>query len=156
MCYLHTYDSLVHQIRGVFEVILVVWSIIYLGIAAKETTFNEKDVYMQSMALCPSRIMFLLACFLMLFTVPLRLTCQAPAENSLAILIMYMIPMYCLFFCLEFPLTSLRTWFVSRSKLFPPLPCILSIYFVQSIFVLAGCLVQPKVQLLPTASSIRS
>ena len=24
MCYLHTYDSLAHQIRGVFEVILVV------------------------------------------------------------------------------------------------------------------------------------
>ena len=46
MCYLHTYDSLVHRIRGVFEVILVVWSIIYLGIAAKETTFNEKDVYL--------------------------------------------------------------------------------------------------------------
>ena len=105
-CYLHTYDSLVHQIRGVFEVILVVWSIIYLGIAAKETTFNEKDVYMQSMALCPSRIMFLLACFLMLFTVPLRLTCQAPAENSLAILIMYMIPMYCLFFCRGFKITG--------------------------------------------------
>lgn len=106
MCYLHTYDSLAHQIRGVFEVILVVWSIIYLGIAAKETTFNERDVYMQSMALCPSRIMFLLACFLMLFTVPLRLTCQAPAENSLAILIMYMIPMYCLFFCRGFKITG--------------------------------------------------
>ena len=106
MCYLHTYDSLAHQIRGVFEVILVVWSIIYLGIAAKETTFNEKDVYMQSMALCPSRIMFLLACFFMLFTVPLRLTCQAPAENSVAILIMYMIPMYCLFFCRGFKITG--------------------------------------------------
>ena len=40
MCYLHTYDTLVHQIRGCFEIILVVWSIIYLGIAAKETTIQ--------------------------------------------------------------------------------------------------------------------
>ena len=106
MCYLHTYDTLIHQIRGVVEIILVLWSIIYLSIAAYETTFNEKDVYMESMCLCPSRIIFLLACFLMLFTVPLRLACQAVLENSLAILIMYMIPFYCLFFCRGFKITG--------------------------------------------------
>ena len=106
MCYLHTYDTLVHQIRGCFEIILVLWSIVYLGIAAKETTFNTRKIYLQSMALCPSRVLFLLACFLMLFTVPLRLTCQATTENSLAILIMYMIPMYCLFFCRGFKITG--------------------------------------------------
>ena len=106
MCYLHTYDTLVHQIRGCFEIILVLWSIVYIGIAAKETTFNTRKIYLQSMALCPSRVLFLLACFLMLFTVPLRLTCQATTENSLAILIMSIIPMYCLFFCRGFKITG--------------------------------------------------
>ena len=90
MCYLHTYDTLVHQARGMIEVALIIWSIAYIGIAAKEATFNPREIYIQSMSLCPSRILFLLACILMQFTVPLRLTCMAPQENSLAIIIMYL------------------------------------------------------------------
>ena len=106
MCYLHVYDTPIHKVRGVVEVALIIWSLIYLGIAAKETTFNTRKVYLQSMALCPSRIMFLLACFLMQFTVPLRLTCHPIAENNLAIFIMYLIPLYALFFCRGFKTTG--------------------------------------------------
>ena len=106
MCYLHTYDTIIDMIRGCIEILLVIWSLIYLGIAAKETTYNERKIYMQSMKLCPSRVLFLLACILMQFTVPLRLTCQATQENSLAILIMYLIPFYSLFFCRGFKTTG--------------------------------------------------
>ena len=106
MCYLHTYDTIKDKVRGCIEALLVLWSIVYLGIAAKETTFNTRKIYLQSMALCPSRVLFLLSCFLMLFTVPLRLACESPLENQLAILIMYMIPMYCLFFCRGFKTTG--------------------------------------------------
>ena len=106
MCYLHTYDTIADIARGCIEIVLVFWSLIYLGIATKETTFNERRIYIQSMKLCPSRVLFLLACILMQFTVPLRLTCRATEENSLAILIMYLIPMYCLFFCRGFKTTG--------------------------------------------------
>ena len=115
MCYLHTYDTPFHQFRGFCEIVQVVWSIVYLGIAARETTFNTREIYMQSMTLCPSRVLFLLACFLVLFTVPLRLTCQATVENSLAILIMYMVPMYCLFFCRGFKITGPFVTMIYRS-----------------------------------------
>ena len=60
MCYLHTYDGIKQQARGILELLLVVWSLIYLGIAAKEATFNERKIYLQTMGLCPSRVMFLL------------------------------------------------------------------------------------------------
>ena len=106
MCYLHTYDTIAHQARGMIEVVLIIWSIAYLGIAAKEATFNPREIYIQSMSLCPSRILFLLACILMQFTVQLRLTCMAPQENSLAIIIMYLIPFYFLFFCRGFKTTG--------------------------------------------------
>jgi hypothetical protein len=106
MCYLHTYDTIPHKARGCIEIVLVLWSLVYLGIAAKETTFNDRKTYIQSMKLCPSRVLFLLACILMQFTVPLRLACRAVEENSFAILIMYMIPMYLLFFCRGFKTTG--------------------------------------------------
>ena len=106
MCYLHIYDTITDKIRGALEVVLVIWSLVNLGIAAKESTFNERDIYIQTMSLCPSRVLFLLACFLMQFTVPLRFACQPTTENSLAILIMFIIPFYCLFFCRGFKTTG--------------------------------------------------
>ena len=106
MCYLHTYETIADIARGCFEIVLVIWSLIYLGIAAKETTFNKRSIYIESMKLCPSRVLFLLACILMQFTVPLRLTCRAIEENTIAVLIMCLIPMYCLFFCRGFKSTG--------------------------------------------------
>ena len=43
------------QIRVICEIVLVVWSLLYLIKAAREATFLERKVYIQSMALCPSR-----------------------------------------------------------------------------------------------------
>ena len=60
ICYLHTYDTLVRQLRGICEVIMVLWSIVYLGIAVREFTFLPFKIFMQNMALCPARVGFLL------------------------------------------------------------------------------------------------
>ena len=40
-CYLHTYHAL--QVRGILEIVLVIWSVIYLAIAAREN-LDYKEV----------------------------------------------------------------------------------------------------------------
>lgn len=97
-CYLHTYDTPVKQVRGVLEVVLVIWSIIYILIAVRELTFLPLDIFMQNMVLCPSRVVFLIGCALLLFTVPLRFACEADLENKLAILVMLFTGFYFLFY----------------------------------------------------------
>lgn len=106
ICYLHTYDTLLKQVRGILECVLVVWSIIYLGIALREMTFLPMDIFMQNMALCPSRVGFLTGCILCLLTVPLRIFCMPDLENNLALLIMLLTGLYFLFFCRGFKLTG--------------------------------------------------
>ena len=106
MCFLHTYDTPLKKIRGITEVIIVIWSFIYLAIAVRETTYNTRKIYLQSMGLCPSRIGFLLACLLVLFIVPFRLTCQPTYEDPLAVLTMFLVPLYFLFFCRGFKSTG--------------------------------------------------
>ncbi len=99
ICYLHTYDTLLKQIRGMFEVVLVVWSVIYLGIALREMTFLPMPIFIQNMVLCPSRVGFLVGCLLLLFNVPLRIFCLPDLENNLAMLVMLLTGTYFLFFC---------------------------------------------------------
>merc|ERR1719264_829139 len=52
MCHLHTYDTLVTQIRLFCECILVVWSTIYLGIAIRERGFLGGQIFKENMVLC--------------------------------------------------------------------------------------------------------
>ena len=59
-CYLNEYDTLIKQLRGISEVILVLWSMVYLAIAVREFTFLPIKIFMQNMALCPSRVGFLI------------------------------------------------------------------------------------------------
>ena len=59
-CYLNEYDTLTKQLRGISEVILVIWSVVYLGIAVREFSFLPVKIFMQNMALCPSRVGFLI------------------------------------------------------------------------------------------------
>jgi hypothetical protein len=98
-CYLHTYDTPVKKARGICEVILIVWSILYLAICARELTFLPLKIFLQNMALCPSRVLFLIGCVLMLLTIPLRLSCEDVLENNVAILVMLFLGFYFLFFC---------------------------------------------------------
>jgi hypothetical protein len=59
-CFLNTYDTTLKKARGIGEAILVVWSIVYLAIAAREFTFLGRKIFLQNMALCPSRVFFLI------------------------------------------------------------------------------------------------
>ena len=46
--------------------ILVLWSLFYLVVAVRECSFLGVRLFMRTLALCPSRVMFLIACFLAL------------------------------------------------------------------------------------------
>ena len=98
-CYLNNYDTTFKKIRGLLEVILVIWSIVYMAEAVYEFTFLPTDVYFQNMALCPARVGFLIGCFMTVSMVPLRFACQADTENKVASFVMLFISFYFLFFC---------------------------------------------------------
>ena len=106
VCYLHKYDSLRYASRGIAEVIVVLWSVIYLAIAAREITYVPFKIYLQSLGLMPSRVVFLLGCFFAICVVPCRLACYPIMEHNFAILAMSAIPNYFLFFCRGFKSTG--------------------------------------------------
>ena len=54
------------------ELVILVWSVIYLAIAVRERSFLGGQIFMENMQLCPSRVLFLMACFLVVLCVPLR------------------------------------------------------------------------------------
>lgn len=99
MCFRHVYETTEQKVRLCGEILLIVWSIGYIAKAIHEMTFLTRQVYIQSMILCPSRVLFLLACFLVIFSIPFRLACQPMMEDSLALLIMLNTGPYFLFFC---------------------------------------------------------
>ena len=105
-CFLNTYDSNEKIIRLVCEIILVIWSIIYIAICARERTFLGNKIWVQNLKLCPSRCGFLMGCFCVIFAVPFRLTCQSEVEDNLAIIAMNFISFYFLFFCRGFKTTG--------------------------------------------------
>lgn len=105
-CYLSGFDTPGKQARILGEIILVVWSIIYIAIAVREWSFLGTKIFMQNMALCPSRVLFLLGCILLLLAVPFRLACNPESEDKLAILVMLFIGFYFLFFCRGFKTTG--------------------------------------------------
>lgn len=98
------------------------WSGIYLAIAVRERSFLGGQIFKENMQLCPSRVLFLIACFLVLLCAPLRSTinkrlqlyftifrrlfCFCNAEDSLAIVIMTFTGPYFLFFCRGFKLVG--------------------------------------------------
>jgi hypothetical protein len=54
-CRHHTYDTWEDQVRGGGEVVLVVWSLIYLFGAAHEWTFLGRKMFLSTIWMCPSR-----------------------------------------------------------------------------------------------------
>ena len=54
------------------ELVIFVWSIIYLVIAVRERGFLGGEIFMENMQLCPSRVLFLIACALVILCAPLR------------------------------------------------------------------------------------
>ena len=105
-CYLHKYDSPRYMIRLACEIFVVIGSFIYMFIALKEMTYVPRNIYFQSLALCPSRCVFLTGCLCTVLMIPCRLACWAKAENNFAIYAATCIPMYFLFFCRGFKSTG--------------------------------------------------
>ena len=56
----------------VCELAILIWSIIYLAIAIRERGFLGGQIFKENMQLCPSRVLFLIACLLVVLCVPLR------------------------------------------------------------------------------------
>ena len=106
VCYLHVYDTPRHMIRGICEVLVVIGSIIYLLVAVKEIPYVSRRVYLQSLALMPSKCVFLLGCMFAILNVPFRLACVPKVDNNLACLWATASPMYFLFFCRGFKSTG--------------------------------------------------
>ena len=99
VCWANTYETGWKQGRMLAEVILVIYSIGYLVVAVREWSFLGRKIFMENMALCPSRVCFLIGCILLVVSVPFRLTCQAAVEDNLAVLIMIFNSGYSLYFC---------------------------------------------------------
>ena len=98
-CYMNDYDTLFKQGRLMAEVVLVFFSVAYLVRACMELSFLGRKLFKENLSLCPSRVLFLLGCILMMTVVPCRIFCQPTMEDNLVVLIMLFQSMYCLYFC---------------------------------------------------------
>ena len=98
-CHLNIYDTTLKQIRLLGEIILFVWSIVYLAIAGKEWSFLGTKIFLHTMSLSQSRIFFLIACILLILMVPLRLSCQLVLEDAVSVFVMLFTGSHFLFFC---------------------------------------------------------
>ena len=98
-CYMNKYDTLWKQVRLGCEVLVLLWSIYYIAKVVREFTFLPLHIFIENMQLCPSRVMFLLGCTLLVFTVPFRVFCMPAEENALALIVMLLTGFYFLFFC---------------------------------------------------------
>ena len=98
-CYMNQYDTGFKQGRLMAEVVLVFFSLAYMVIACREASFLGRKIFKENLSLCPSRVIFLLGCILIMIAVPCRIFCQPSMEDNLAVLIMLFQSMYALYFC---------------------------------------------------------
>merc|ERR1719458_483414 len=105
-CRHHTYDTLKTQLRGGGEVLLLIWSVIYLLGAAHEASFLGRKIFLDNMVMCPSRVIFLTGCFTFVLMLPARLLCFPTLEDRLALVVMLSHGPYFLFFCRGFRLVG--------------------------------------------------
>ncbi|XP_059093541.1 transient receptor potential cation channel subfamily V member 5-like isoform X2 [Tigriopus californicus] len=106
MCYLHSYSTHETFLRGIGELVLVIWSIGYFLNAMREVSFLGPRLFLKTLALCPSRCLFLCACLLCPLAIPFRLACQPEIEDRLALVVMLFTGPYFLFFCRGFKTTG--------------------------------------------------
>ena len=121
-CYLHEFDEPWQQVRIICEVLIVFFGLLYLLKAAREFSFLGKKVFLENMALCPSRVCFLVSCLLLQvfivnslhiineclfqFTIPARIFCLYIIEDIIMQIVMLSNGLYFLFFCRGFKLVG--------------------------------------------------
>ena len=148
-CYLNRYQEFSQMVRVSAEVIIVIWSLIYIGIAVREATFLPVKIFLHCMSLCPSRVLFLFACILIQIMVVLRLTCQPEYEDIVATLVMFLVPLYFLFFCRGIKLTGPFVTMIYRMIAtdllrFALIYLIFVLGFSQSYFIIFKSFVDPS------------
>ena len=105
-CHLLTADSIIDKIRLGCEASLVLMALLYILQAVRQFTFLGRKIFMENMALCPSRVCFLFSCILLQLCVPVRFACLYNLEDPMAQLIMLCNGLYFLFFCRGFKLVG--------------------------------------------------
>ena len=105
-CHLLAADSITDRIRLGCEASLVLMALLYLLQAVRQLTFLGRTIFLENMALCPSRVCFLFSCILLQLCVPVRLACLYSLEDPMAQLIMLCNGLYFLFFCRGFKLVG--------------------------------------------------
>jgi transient receptor potential cation channel subfamily V protein 5 len=98
-CYMNQYETGFKQGRLMAEVVLVFFSLAYMIRACREASFLGRKIFKENLSLCPSRVIFLLGCILIMIAVPCRIFCLPNMEDNLAVLIMLFQSMYSLYFC---------------------------------------------------------
>ena len=73
MCHLQNYDTIQARARIVCEIVTTIWSFFHLVIAIREYGFLGKAIFMENMVLCPSRVLFLVACLLLQVAILIRI-----------------------------------------------------------------------------------
>lgn len=81
------------------ESLVIVTTILYLIQAFKEAHFLGARVFIDSLLMVPSRVLFLISCAVKLMMVVARFTCTQKVEDILAVLSMLGTAPYYLFFC---------------------------------------------------------
>ena len=105
-CHLLAADSTTDKVRLGCEASLVVMALLYLLQAVRQLNFLGRKIFLENMALCPSRVCFLFSCILLQLCVPVRLACLYSLEDPMAQLIMLCNGLYFLFFCRGFKLVG--------------------------------------------------
>ncbi len=83
--YLHPEDSL-RIVRYIFEIILFIYSIVYLVIIGVEFYIQRIKLYTETLLFNPSKVFFIVSLIAYLLILPLRLTCQHEGEDYLIVI----------------------------------------------------------------------
>ncbi|KAG7169642.1 Transient receptor potential cation channel subfamily V member 5-like [Homarus americanus] len=89
-------------VRVVCEGLTFLGSLAYLIGAANEARFQGGKMFVENLSTVPSRVLFLLACTMVMVMAVLRMLCMSEAEDVVAIMVMLCTGPYFLFFCRGF------------------------------------------------------
>ncbi|XP_069188418.1 transient receptor potential cation channel subfamily V member 5 [Procambarus clarkii] len=89
-------------VRVVCEGLTFLGSLAYLVGAANEGRFQGAQMFVENLSTVPSRVLFLLACIMVMVMGALRALCMNEAEDLVAVMVMLCTGPYFLFFCRGF------------------------------------------------------
>lgn len=101
-CYLLRFDTDLDKMRRIADLAMMVGAFLYLLDAFKESKRLGLVLFFETWASVPGRVMFIFSCFLILLSLPFRLTCQPRTEDRIIVVAMFLTPMHFLYFCRGF------------------------------------------------------